>query len=398
MGLFDFFRSEKRDNGNTFLRVNSPLFGSNSGVSVDKNSALSFSAVLACVRVISESIGSMPINTYKIEADGDRILDKAHPVAKLIQRPNKYQTTYNFFSVALTNLLLEGNCYFYIVRDGAARPIELLYLNPDKVKVIPFEGNLFYEHSDFENPIAQTDILHFMGVGFDGKKGKSVLKMQQDTIGLSLGANVTAATYFGNSAQVAGVLKTDQTLTTEQIQRLRNSWNQRYQGPYNSNKTAILENGLDFKPISISANDKQLLQSRQFQVEEIARIFRVPLSLIGHLEKSANYNSIEALSTDFVRYTLMPYLVQLEQEMEIKLFRENEFESYEIKFDTKGLLRGDSTARASYYREMTQIGALSINEVRQAEKLNKIADGDKHYFPLNFAPIGETNTEENADS
>ena len=237
-----------------------------------------------------------------------------------------------------------------------------------------------------------------MGIGFDGKKGKSVLKMQQDTIGLSLGANVTAASYFGNSAQVAGVLKTDQTLTTEQIQRLRNSWNQRYQGPYSSNKTAILENGLDFKPISISANDKQLLQSRQFQVEEIARIFRVPLSLIGHLEKSANYNSIEALSTDFVRYTLMPYLVMIEQEMEIKLFRENEFESYEIKFDTKGLLRGDSTARASYYREMTQIGALSINEVRQAEKLNKIEDGDKHYFPLNFAPIGETNTEDNADS
>ena len=110
MGLLDFFRSEKRDNGNTFLRVNSPLFGSNSGVSVDKNSALSFSAVLACVRVISESIASMPINTYKIEEDGDRILDKAHPVARLIQRPNKFQTTYNFFSVALTNLLLEGNC------------------------------------------------------------------------------------------------------------------------------------------------------------------------------------------------------------------------------------------------------------------------------------------------
>ena len=221
--------------------------------------------------------------------------------------------------------------------------------------------------------------------------------MQQDTIGLSLGANVTAATYFGNSAQVAGVLKTDQTLTTEQIQRLRNSWNQRYQGPYNSNKTAILENGLDFKPITINAQDKQLLQSRQFQVEEIARIFRVPLSLIGHLEKAANYNSIEALSTDFVRYTLMPYLVQLEQEMEMKLFRENEMDSYEIKFNTNGLLRGDSTARATYYREMTQIGALSINEVRQAEKLNKIEDGDKHYFPLNFAPIGETNTEESND-
>ena len=275
MGLFDFLRSEKRDNGNTFLKVNSPLFGANAGVAVDKNSALSFSAVLACVRVISESIGSLPIHTYRVEEDGDRKMDKAHPVSKLIQRPNQYQTTYNFFSVAMTNLLLEGNCYFLIERDGSARPTALIYLNPDKVDVIPFEGNLFYQHADFEQPIPQTDILHFMGTGFDGKKGKSVLKMQQDTIGLSLGANITAATYFGQSAQVAGVLKTDHKLTDEQIQRLRNSWNSRHQGPYNSNKTAILEQGMDFKPISISANDKQLLQSRQFQVEEIARIFRL---------------------------------------------------------------------------------------------------------------------------
>jgi HK97 family phage portal protein len=391
MGLFDFLRSEKRDNGNTFLKVNSPLFGANAGVAVDKNSALSFSAVLACVRVISESIGSLPIHTYRVEEDGDRKIDKAHPVSKLIQRPNQYQTTYNFFSVAMTNLLLEGNCYFLIERDGSARPTALIYLNPDKVDVIPFEGNLFYQHADFEQPIPQTDILHFMGTGFDGKKGKSVLKMQQDTIGLSLGANITAATYFGQSAQVAGVLKTDHKLTDEQIQRLRNSWNSRHQGPYNSNKTAILEQGMDFKPISISANDKQLLQSRQFQVEEIARIFRTPLSLIGHLEKSANHNSIEQLSTDFVRFTLTPYLVQLEQEMNIKLFRDNEFGEYEVKFDTKGLLRGDSNARATYYREMMQIGALSINEVRQAEQLNRIGDeGDVHYFPLNFAPIGTT--------
>jgi HK97 family phage portal protein len=326
-----------------------------------------------------------------VEEDGDRKMDKAHPVSKLIQRPNQYQTTYNFFSVAMTNLLLEGNCYFLIERDGSARPTALIYLNPDKVDVIPFEGNLFYQHADFEQPIPQTDILHFMGTGFDGKKGKSVLKMQQDTIGLSLGANITAATYFGQSAQVAGVLKTDHKLTDEQIQRLRNSWNSRHQGPYNSNKTAILEQGMDFKPISISANDKQLLQSRQFQVEEIARIFRTPLSLIGHLEKSANHNSIEQLSTDFVRFTLTPYLVQLEQEMNIKLFRDNEFGEYEVKFDTKGLLRGDSNARATYYREMMQIGALSINEVRQAEQLNRIGDeGDVHYFPLNFAPIGTT--------
>ena len=395
MGLLDFFRSEKRDNGNTFLRVNSPLFGANSGVSVDKNSALSFSAVLACVRVISESIGSLPIHTFEVEADLDRKVDFAHPVSRLLQKPNQYQTTYSFFSTAMTNLLLEGNCYYYIERDNSARPIALIYLNPDKVDVIPFEGSLYYQYADFENPIPQTDVLHFMGTGFDGKKGKSVLRMQQDTIGLSIGSNVTAATYFGQSAQVAGVLKTDHKLTDEQIQRLRNSWNNSHQGAFNSNKTAILEAGMDFKPITINAKDKQLLESRRFQVEEIARIFRVPLSLIGHLEKAANYNSIEALSTDFVKFTLTPYLVQLEQEMNIKLFRESEFGKYEVKFDTKGLLRGDSTARANYYREMMQIGALSINEVRQAEQLNRIGEeGDVHYFPMNFAPIGKTQEEE----
>ena len=133
------------------------------------------------------------------------------------------------------------------------------------------------------------------------------------------------------------------------------------------------------------------MESRRFQIEEIARIFKVPLSLIGHLEKAANYSSIEALSIDFVRFTLTPYMVMIEQELNKKLFRENEFGFFTIKLDAKGLLRGDSASRSAYYREMVGIGALSINEVRRMEDLNRIGDeGDVHYFPLNYAPIGDT--------
>ena len=153
---------------------------------------------------------------------------------------------------------------------------------------------------------------------------------------------------------------------------------------------------MTFEPSRINAQDRQLLESRRFQVEEIARIFKVPLSLIGHLEKAANYSSIEALSIDFVRFTLTPYIVSMEEEMNRKLFRENEQDEHYVKIQVEGLLRGDSNARANFYKQMIDMGVLSINEVRKLENLNRIEDGDTHYFPMNYAPIGQK--KEDADS
>ena len=399
MGFLDFFRfnTEKRDNGQNFLRAHSVSnLGQSSGVAVTRDSSLTFSAVYACVRIISESIASLPINVYLEEADGDRILQKNHPVQKLLaKKPNNYMTSYTFKDVILTNLLLEGNAYFLIVRDGSARPIELICLDPSKVEVYRHEGQLYYKIEGEDATILQDDMLHFVGLSFDGLKGRSVLNSQRATIGTSIAANVTAGNVLGNTTQVGGIIKHPGKLSAEAIERLRTSWNNAYQGPFAAGKTAILEEGMTFEPSRINAQDRQLLESRRFQVEEIARIFKVPLSLIGHLEKAANYSSIEALSIDFVRFTLTPYIVSIEEEMNRKLFRENEQDQHYVKIQVEGLLRGDSNARANFYKQMIDMCVLSINEVRKLENLNRIENGDTHYFPMNYAPIGQSNQEDN---
>lgn len=389
MGLFDIFKSEKRSHNTSNLLTQNYGVQANAGVAVDENSALNLSAVWACVRVISEAVASLPIGVFKEDDNGNRGLDKASPIYSLLAyEPNNYMTSFIFREVLMNNLLIHGNSYFKIKRDSSLRPIELIYLNPDDVEPVKMDDGVYYNVDKYSNPIPQYDMLHFSGMGYDGVKGKSVLRTHADTIGLSLGANVTATSYFGSASQLGGVLRHPGKLSEEAAARLRTSWNNNYGGPYNSGKTAVLEEGLDFKAISIPASDRQLLDSRLFQVQEIARIFRVPPHLIGDLSK-ANYNSMEQLSIEFVRTTLRPYLVNIESELNRKLFRESERGTYYVKMSVEGLLRGDSQARANYYREMLQTGVFSINEVRRFEDLNPIVNGDKHLVPLNFQPLDD---------
>ena len=393
MGLFDFLRSEKR--GDNFVRAIFGGQGAANRTAVSRDSSLTFSAVFSCVRVISESIASLPIKVYKVEDDSDKINDVSHPVYNLLARyPNSYMTPYTFLDTLMTNLLVEGNAYFYIERDSSARPVSLIPINPQDVKVIKHEGNIIYDVKDFEIGIMKEDMLHFFNLSFDGYKGVSILKAQNTTIATSIASNDTANSYLGNSSNIGGIIKHPGKLSKEAVERLKGSWNNQYSGSFMAGKTAILEEGMTFDSAAVDLSKYQLIETRRFQIEEIARIFKVPLSLIGHLEKAANYSSIEALSIDFVRFTLQPYLVLIEQELNRKLFRANELDNYFVRLDANGLLRGDSAARADYYREMISMGVLSINEVRVMEDLNRIDDGNVHYFPMNFAPIGTTNESE----
>lgn len=394
MGLFDFLRSEKR--GDNFLRAIFGGQGAANRTAVSRDSSLTFSAVFSCVRVISESIASLPIKVYKVEDDSDKINDVSHPVYNLLARyPNSYMTPYTFLDTLMTNLLVEGNAYFYIERDSSARPVSLIPINPQDVKVIKHEGNIIYDVKDFEIGIMKEDMLHFFNLSFDGYKGVSILKAQNTTIATSIASNDTANSYLGNSSNIGGIIKHPGKLSKEAVERLKGSWNNQYSGSFMAGKTAILEEGMTFDSAAVDLSKYQLIETRRFQIEEIGRIFKVPLSLIGHLEKSANYNSIEALSIDFVRFTLMPYITMIEQELNRKLFRETEYGRFTIDLDTKALLRGDSASRSAYYREMAAIGALSINEIRQMEGFNKVGEeGDELYKPLNFAPIGETESDD----
>ena len=389
MGLLDFFRPEKRDNGQTFLS-NAFGAGNGTGVSVSKDTALNYSAVYACVRVLSESIASLPLNVYEEERNGDRTLAKDHPIYKLISRePNSYMTSYTWREVLMANLVLRGNAYFFIERDRNARPISLSYLDSDKVTVTHHEGDLFYSIKGVETPVHQSNILHFKGLGFDGVKGKSVIKVHQDTIGLSLAANKYGGNFFGNASKPSGVLKHPAKLSKEAANRLKNSWNASYGGVGNAHRTAILEEGMDFKTVSINPQDADFLNTRKFQVNEIARVFRVPPHLIGDLDR-ATFSNIEQQGIDFVVHTLRPYLSNIEAELNRKLFRESEKEFYFIKFNVNGLMRGDSKARAEYYKAMSSIGAMSINEIRRLEDYNRIENGNKHYYPLNMQDINTT--------
>ena len=393
MGLLDFFSSEKRNSGNNFLLNTLGLGASNTGVRVDETTALTFSAVYACVRVLAESVASLPIHVMKRESNGNVVTDRDHPIYKLIaKRPNNVMTSYTWRNSLMANLCLQGNSYYIIERDNNARPTQLIYVSPENVEVKYTGGEVFYAIKGYDTPFNSDNILHFLGLGYDGIVGKSVIELHRDTIGLSIAANKYGGSFYGNAATPSGILKHPGKLSQEAAERLRHSWNNKYTGPSNSHKTAILEEGMEFKSISLSPQDADFLNTRKFQIAEIARLFRVPPHMIQDLDR-ATYSNIEQQSIDFVTHTIRPYLVNLEEEMNRKLFRESEQDENYIKLNVAGLLRGDSKARADYYRELSSIGVLSINEIRRLEELNDLPgeSGNKHYYPLNFAPIDGAN-------
>tara|TARA_R110000744_G_scaffold4042_3_gene14925 strand:+ start:666 stop:1886 length:1221 start_codon:yes stop_codon:yes gene_type:complete len=394
--IFNFFKKETRDNGQTFLQ--NVLTGlSNTGVAVNQDTSLTYSAVFACVRVLSESVASLPIDIIK-DVNGDKTVDKDHPVYKLLaQRPNNYMTSFTWRQILMTNLVLNGNSYFNIIRDTSARPVSLEYIPSENVDVKLQGGEIFYEIKEGGDGFGPTveskiikhdDMLHFQGLSYDGIKGRSVIETHRDSFGLSIAANKYGGAYYGNASSPSGILSHPGKLSKEAADRLKFSWNSSYgNGPMNAHKTAILEEGMSFKPVSMNPEDADFLNTRKFQVTEIARIFRVPPHMIGDLDR-ATFTNIEQQGIDFLTHTLRPYLINLEEELERKLFRENEQDTYKIMFNANGMLRGDSEARAKFYKDMSSIGVLSINDIRRMENMNDIgSDGDKHYYALNYAPI-----------
>ena len=273
MGLFDFLRGEKRSDN--FLRGGFSFGGASNKTTVTQETSLTFSAVFACVRIISESIASLPVRVYKLEPDEDKILEKSHPINRLLSRnPNDFMTTYTFLEVLMNNLLLNGNSYFYIERDQNARPIALIPIKSEDVRVINHDGDIYYDVKDFEIAILKDDMLHFFNLSFNGYEGTSVINAQRTTIGTSIASNDTANSYLGNSSQIGGIIKHPGKLSKEAVARLKTSWNQSHSGSFVAGKTAILEEGMTFEQSKINANDYQLLETRRFQVEEISKNFQ----------------------------------------------------------------------------------------------------------------------------
>ncbi len=391
MGLFDFVanlfvakdkRSINYSNGTSFGMV-----GGGTGIPVDENTALTNTAVWAAVRILSESVAQLPLQLFERLPNGDKEQRAEHPLFKLLHnKPNEFMTPYTFMSKVMVDITTNGNSYVKIIRNGAGRPLELLPLNIEDVEVVEYEEKYYYSDKKTGESLDIYDVLHFKGLSRNGQIGMSPIDVCANSISWGLGLETYGNDYFKNGAKLSGVLQTDRALTTEAIDRLKNSFAQNYSTLGNSQKTLILEEGLKFSPISLSNEASQFLASRQFSIEEIARIFNIPPHLLRDLSKSS-FNNIQEQSREFVQYSLIPYLISIEQEINNKLFKKSELGKLYFEFNTKALLRGNPKERAEYYRTMLNIGAMSINEIRQKENMNRVDEGDNLFMQLNMATL-----------
>ena len=352
----------------------------------DTDKALTLTAVWCAIRLLAESVSSLPISVYTKQANGDKLEDTKSPIYKLVKfKPNYYQNKITFFEFIMLSICTEGNSYVQIVRNNSGTPVQLICLDPSNVTVVVNNNELFYQ-VDGGAVLDSSDMLHFKTITDDGVTGLSPIDQCAKALNWGVSLETFGETFFSNGAKPSSILQTDRALSDTALQRLKTSFNSNYGKLKNSNSTIVLEEGLTFKPISISPEQAQFLSSRQFSIEEVARIFNCPPHMLKDLSKSS-FNNIEMQSQEFVTYTLMPYITRIEQEMNLKLFRSNELGKTFVEFNVNGLLRGDVKSRTEAYKTAITNGYMSINEVRQKENMNSIEGGDKHFMQMNMTTI-----------
>ena len=352
----------------------------------DTDKALTLTAVWCAIRLLAESVSSLPISVYTKQANGDKLEDSKSPIYNLVKfKPNYYQNKITFFEFIMLSICTEGNSYVQIVRNNSGTPVQLICLDPSNVTVVVNNNELFYQ-VDGGAVLDSSDMLHFKTITDDGVTGLSPIDQCAKALNWGVSLEEFGATFFSNGAKPSSILQTERALSDTALQRLKTSFNSNYGKLKNSNSTIVLEEGLTFKPISISPEQAQFLSSRQFSIEEVARIFNVPPHMLKDLSKSS-FNNIEMQSQEFVTYTLMPYITRIEQEMNLKLFRTNELGKTFVEFNVNGLLRGDVKSRTESYKTAITNGYMSINEVRQKENMNSIDGGDKHFMQINMTTI-----------
>jgi len=377
------------------LVSNAPVFyfgSSGAGKAVTAQTAIQLSTVYACVRVIAETVASLPFGVYESAEDGNRKAT-SHPLYRLIHdEPNTEMTSFVMREVMLTHLLLYGNSYSQIIRNGKNVVIGLYPLLPDHMSVDRTDkGKLVYTYTTTSSKTVTLDpsnVLHIPGLGFDGIMGYSPIALEKNAIGLGIASEEYGSKFFQNGARPSGILTHPNTVRDPK--RVRESWNSAYGGSSNANRVAILEEGMTFTPLSIPNNEAQFLETRKFQVEEICRIFRVPPHLVGNLER-ATFSNIEHQSIDFAVHTIRPWLIRIEQAMNRSLFAEQEKGHFYVQFNIDGLMRGDYKSRMEGYAIGRQNGWLSANDIRALENMNPIPDeegGNTYYLNGNMIPAG----------
>ena len=361
------------------------LFGrTTSGKPVNERTAMQTTAVYACVRILAEAVASLPLHVYEYQDDGGKKLVHDHPLYYLLHdEPNPEMTSFVFRETLMSHLLIWGNAYAQIIRDGAGRVLGLYPLLPDKMEVQRDDkGNIYYVYSrnSDENPtfkeygnikLKAEDVLHIPGLGFDGLIGYSPIAMAKNAVGMTLACEEYGASFFANGANPGGVLEHPGVL--KDPSKVRESWNSVYRGVNNAHKIAVLEEGMKYQQIGIPPEEAQFLETRKFQINEIARLYRIPPHMVGDLDKSS-FSNIEQQSLEFVKYTLDPWVIRWEQSLQRSLLLPGEKGKYFIKLNVDGLLRGDYQSRMNGYAVGRQNGWFSANDIREMENMNPIPD------------------------
>ena len=402
MGIFSgLFRSrdkpQNRTVGSTYTFY---MGGSTSGKPVNERSAMQMTAVYSCVRILAEAVAGLPLHLYRYTDSGGKEKAVDHPLYLLLHdEPNPEMSSFVFRETLMTHLLLWGNAYAQIIRNGKGEIVALYPLMPNKMTVDRDEnGELYYTYQRANEEahtmegssvvLKPSDVLHIPGLGFDGLVGYSPIAMAKNAIGMAIACEEFGAKFFANGAAPSGVLEHPGTI--KDPARVRDAWQSQFGGSANTGKVAVLEEGMKYTPISISPEQAQFLETRKFQINEIARIFRVPPHMVGDLEKSS-FSNIEQQSLEFVKYTLDPWIIRWEQSMMRILLSADDKKEYFIKFNLEGLLRGDYQSRMNGYSIARQNGWMSANDIRELENLDRIPaeqGGDLYLINGNMLPLG----------
>jgi HK97 family phage portal protein len=350
-----------------------------SGAAVSEEGAMRTSAVYACVKILAETVASLPCSLLK-EENGNTVKASAHPLYGVLHDiSNPEMTSFAFRETMMTSLLLWGNAYARIIRGAQNHVTELWPLLPQNMTAERDKATGGIKYGYYDPDAARTvtyapeQILHIAALSYNGITGLSPIRQAREAIGLALSTEEFGARFFSNGARPSGIL--EHPGTVKDPEKLRESWNKIFQGAGNSHKTAILEEGLKFHTIGIPPNDSQFLETRKYQLNEICRIFRVPPHLVADLDRST-FSNIEHQSIDFVVHTVRPWLVRWEQALFKSLLDAREKKLYFIRFNVEGLLRGDYKSRMEGYSIGRQNGWMSINDIRRLENMNPVSKAE----------------------
>lgn len=369
------------------------------GSSYTNEKALNLSAVYRAVNLISDSVAKLPLEPYKIDGNGYKIKLPKHPTYSILnKKPNVRMTRFTFLKLMVSSMLLRGNAYAYILRGANGNVEQLIYIPSEYVTIIPpqfLSDPVTYSIAGIDGKVEAKDLIHLINYTVDGVVGISTLQYAHLSLGLASDAEAHARGFYSGGCNVGGVLKVQSSLTEKQKRDLKNSWTAAFNKDTGTpNSVAILEGNMDYSPISINPKDSQLIETREFNVIEIARWFSVNPVLLYDLSKSS-YSTVEAVNMSFLTDTLQPILEKIENEFETKLFAE---EDIEVKFDVNKLLRADKNSLASYYTNLFNIGVMSPNEIRKELDLTNTEEGNNFYLQSNLMTMKAINNNIPANS